>query len=83
MQKVKRHELNAQEDALITKLHKEICFLKEILIIRQKGTVGDMSSKIIKLQEENERLKGMVLDKAKIQAMIDHNEQLKKYLEEK
>jgi len=42
-----------------------------------------MSSKIIKLQEENERLKGMVLDKAKIQAMIDHNEQLKKYLEEK
>jgi hypothetical protein len=49
MQKVKRHEMNASDDAIITKLHKEITFLKEILIIRQKGTVGDMSSKIIKL----------------------------------
>jgi hypothetical protein len=49
MQKVKRHEINASDDAIITKLHKEITFLKEILIIRQKGTVGDMSTKILRL----------------------------------
>lgn len=66
MQKVKRHEVNAHDDALINKLHKEIIFLKEILTIRQKGHTSDLSNKILRLQEENERLKGMVLDKTQI-----------------
>lgn len=61
MQKVKRNDFDANDDLTLTKLQKEIVFLKETLQLKQKGTTGDLSSKIIQLQEENQRLKGMVL----------------------
>jgi hypothetical protein len=44
----------------MNKLQKEITFLKEVLLIKQKGTGDQMSKKVIILQEENERLRGMV-----------------------
>lgn len=48
------------EDQAVTKLQKEISFLKEVLLMKNKGTVGEMSSKVMRLQEENDRLRGMV-----------------------
>ena len=47
MQKVKRNDFDATNDSTLTKLQKEVIFLKEVLQIRQKGTTGDLSSKII------------------------------------
>lgn len=60
MQRVRRSEINVKDDAAVSKLQKEISFLKEVLMLKQKGTINEMSSKVIRLQEENERLKGIV-----------------------
>jgi hypothetical protein len=49
MQKVKRNDFDATDELTMSKLQKEITFLKEVLQIRQKGTVGDLSTKIIQL----------------------------------
>ena len=70
MTRVKRNEVNAQEDAVVIKLQREITFLKEVLQMRQKGGGNDLSNKIVRLQEENERLKGMVLDRPKLEDVI-------------
>jgi hypothetical protein len=70
MTRVKRNEVNAQEDAVVIKLQREIKFLKEVLQMRQKGGGNDLSNKIVRLQEENERLKGMVLDRPKLEDVI-------------
>lgn len=43
MQRVKRQEVNAYEDAIINKLQREITFLKEVLNMKQKGTGTDMT----------------------------------------
>lgn len=63
MQRVKRQEVNAYEDAIINRLQREITFLKDVLNMKQKGTANEMTSKVVMLQEENERLKNMVLEK--------------------
>lgn len=60
MQRVRRSEVSVHEDAAVGKLQREVSFLKEVLMMKQKGTVGEMSNKVIKLQEENERLKDIV-----------------------
>ena len=57
MQRVKRSEVDVNEDAAVSRLQREIAFLREVLMMKQKGTVNEMSNKVIKLQEENERLK--------------------------
>lgn len=49
MQRVRRSEFSVNEDAAVNKLQKEVNFLKEVLMIKQKGTVNDMSTKVIKL----------------------------------
>ena len=52
--------------------------------MKQKGSANEMTSKVVMLQEENERLKNMVLDKNHIQQQIRQNEdQLKIELEQK
>ncbi len=48
------------EDATVTRLQREISFLKDVLQLKNKGTVNDMSNKVIRLQEENDRLKQIV-----------------------
>jgi Kinesin motor domain len=49
MQRVRKTELNVHEDATVNKLQREISFLKEVLMLKQKGTVNEMSSKVIRL----------------------------------
>ena len=52
--------------------------------MKQKGSANEMTSKVVMLQEENERLKNMVLDKNHIQQQIRQSEdQLKIELEQK
>ena len=52
--------------------------------MKQKGTENEMTNKVVMLQEENERLKNMVLDKNHIQQQIKLSEaQLKTEMEHK
>jgi hypothetical protein len=46
---VKRSEVDVNEDAAVCKLQREIAFLREVLMMKQKGTVNEMSTKVIKL----------------------------------
>ena len=66
MQRVRRNDISAQDDAVITRLQREINFLKEVLILKQKGSNTDLSQKVVRLQEENERLKNMVMSREDI-----------------
>ncbi len=49
MQRVKRTEANVHDDATVTRLQREISFLKDVLQLKNKGTVNEMSNKVIRL----------------------------------
>ncbi len=71
----------AYDENLINKLTKEINELKSILAIRKKrGNYGDFENQLIKLKEENEKLKKYVmanLTKDNIEKLISENKILK------
>jgi hypothetical protein len=46
----------------VNKLQKEITFLKEVLAMKSKGNEKEISKKVIRLQEENDRLKSIVVN---------------------
>ena len=48
------------EDQTVGRLQKEITFLKEVLAMKSKGSDGELSKQMIRLQEENLRLKSLV-----------------------
>jgi predicted oxidoreductase (fatty acid repression mutant protein) len=62
MQRVRRSEYDLKDEVAVTKLQREVSFLKEVLLMKQKGTANDMSNKVILLQEENERLKDIIVE---------------------
>lgn len=59
MVKVSANSINAADDALVSKLQKEVQHLKEILNLNRKGGVLDVHQQLLVLKEENSRLKGM------------------------
>ena len=60
MTKVVANQVSAADDALVTKLQKEIQHLKEILNLKRKGGAHDMHQQLLVLKEENAKLKEMV-----------------------
>jgi hypothetical protein len=79
--KVKPNEVMAYDENLINKLTKEINELKSILAIRKKrGNYGEFEDQLVKLKEENEKLKKYVmanLTKENIEKLISENKILK------
>lgn len=57
MVKVKKNEVSAMNDQLITKLQKEIQHLKTLLNLKRKGGIQELEQKIWVLTEENQKLK--------------------------
>jgi hypothetical protein len=43
MQRVKRNEINAKDDALVQKLQREVQYLRELLQMRRNGNQRDIS----------------------------------------
>lgn len=43
MQRVRKNEINAKDDALVQKLQREVQYLKELLMQRRKGAGGDIT----------------------------------------
>ncbi len=79
--KVRPNEVMAYDENLINKLTKEINELKSILAIRKKrGNYGEFEDQLLKLKEENEKLKKYVmanLTKENIEKLISENKILK------
>jgi len=50
LQRVKRNEINAKDDALIHKLQSEINYLKELLQLKKKGKSDELTSQLYTLK---------------------------------
>ena len=72
MQRVRRQEVSVFEDQTVNKLQKEISFLKEVLAMKTKGNELDISKQMVKLQEENQRLKSLVVQEQ--YQTLDHHQ---------
>ena len=77
MQRVKRNEINAKDDALVQKLQREVQYLKDLLALRKKGQLGDMSTQLYILRDENERLRQMALNYDEIERMKQENKEMR------
>lgn len=69
MQRVKKNDFDAQDDALIQKLQKEVLHLKECLALKRKGNQKDISHQLYILKDENERLRQMAISNSEIEKM--------------
>lgn len=59
MVKIKKNEVSATNNQLITKLQREIQHLKTLLNLKRKGGMQELEQKIWVLTEENQKLKNM------------------------
>jgi len=50
MSTVKINEINASDDALVQKLHREVKHLREILAIRRNGNKSDLEGQFLDLK---------------------------------
>ena len=78
---MKANEISATDDALINKLQKEINYLKELLKMKRKngltGGVQDIHTKMITLQQENERLRQNFVSISEVEKLISENKTMK------
>ena len=50
LQRVKKNEINAKDDALIHKLQSEINYLKELLQLKKKGKQDELTNQLYTLK---------------------------------
>ena len=83
--KVRVNEISATDDALISKLQKEINYLKDLLKMKRKnglaGGVQDIHSKLIHLQQENDRLRQNFVSIDEVEKLIFENKSMKMELQ--
>lgn len=79
MQRVRRNEINAKDDALVQKLQREVQYLKELLTLRKRGSggIGEISQQLYILKDENERLRQMALNYSEIEQMKQENKEMR------
>ena len=77
MVKVSANSINAADDALVSKLQKEVQHLKEILNLNRKGGVLDVHQQLLVLKEENSRLKGMAQKVEVVEKLKTENKTLR------
>ncbi|CDW83904.1 kinesin motor domain containing protein [Stylonychia lemnae] len=78
MQRVKKNEINAKDDALVQKLQKEVHHLKELLQLKRKGVnPTDLSVQLYMLKDENERLRQYAVNYEDVEKMKQENKQMR------
>lgn len=55
--KVQANEMLAADDARIQQLQKEVQYLKDILNMKRKGGANELTTQLLQLKEENNKLK--------------------------
>ena len=82
---VKANEISATDDALINTLQKEINYLKDLLKMKMKtglsGGIQDIHSKLLHLQQENDRLRLNFVSVAEVEKLIFENKSMKMELQ--
>lgn len=77
MIKVKPNEVMAFDEDLVKKLLNEINQLKQILSMRKKIGTVNIENQLIKLKEENDKLKQFAMNSENIEYLINENNMLK------
>lgn len=79
MQRLRRNEINAKDDALVQRLQREVSYLKELLALRRRGGAGQtqISQQLYILKGENERLRQMAMDYGDVERMKEENKQMR------
>ncbi|KAL4438950.1 hypothetical protein ABPG74_016670 [Tetrahymena malaccensis] len=76
--KIKPNEINASDFQIVQKLQREINYLKDLLHMKKKGiNPNDIHQRLLKLQEENERLKKTHISINEVEKLIQENRQMK------
>eukprot|EP00347_Sterkiella_histriomuscorum_P010280 403376907 len=79
--KVSKNEINAQDDALVCKLQKEISYLKELLKMRRKGDQVNIQQQVYQLKEENERLRAIAMSVSDVEKLKQENKEMRIHLQ--
>ncbi|CAD8103063.1 unnamed protein product [Paramecium sonneborni] len=80
--KVQPNKFNANDQVLVNKLIKEIDYLKSLLNMKRNGlNQNDLHFKLMKMQEENERLREIQLSNDEIEKIIQENRKMKEEIQ--
>lgn len=82
MVKVQANAVSAADDALVSKLQREVQHLKEILNLNRKGGVLDINQQLLVLKEENHRLKDMATKVETVEKLKQENKTLRLELQQ-
>lgn len=69
MVKVKANELDANDNALVQKLHKEVQHLRQILNLRKKGKAEEIQRQLFQLQNENQKLRQLASNTEEVERL--------------
>ncbi|CAD8195399.1 unnamed protein product [Paramecium pentaurelia] len=79
---VQPNKYNANDQVLVNKLVKEIDYLKSLLNMKRSGlNQNDLHFKLMKMQEENERLREIQLSNDEVEKIIQENRKMKEELQ--
>ncbi|CAK93845.1 unnamed protein product (macronuclear) [Paramecium tetraurelia] len=79
---VQPNKFNANDQVLVNKLVKEIDYLKSLLNMKRSGlNQNDLHFKLMKMQEENERLREGQLSNDEVEKIIQENRKMKEELQ--
>ncbi|CAD8100499.1 unnamed protein product [Paramecium primaurelia] len=79
---VQANQINATDQELVNKLLKEIDYLKQLLNMKRKGlNSNDMHFKLMKIQEENERLRQANLSVNEVEKLMQENRKMREELQ--
>ncbi|CAD8106247.1 unnamed protein product [Paramecium sonneborni] len=80
--KIQPNKFNANDQVLVNKLIKEIDYLKSLLNMKRSGlNQNDLHFKLMKIQEENERLREIQLSNDDVEKIIQENRKMKEEIQ--
>ena len=79
--KASLNEVNANEDAVVKKLRREVQHLKDILNMRRNKNDTDIQRELLALKEQNYRLRELASKGQQVEGLVKENQNLKKELQ--
>jgi hypothetical protein len=81
MVKIKVNELDAADQVLVQKLHKEVLHLRQVLNLRKRGKLEEVQVQLMKLQSENNKLRELAGEHNEIEQLKLENKIMKMELQ--